>query len=106
MAQRRTFVDKIDHKQAGLSETSLNEKIDKLNNFFHTSRPMHFDKEGRQIIYDGLGLNLKHRLGTFFHWIMLGCYVGAYQYYPIAEAIGFWGVQSIPFYAFGGVGIA
>ena len=75
-----------------MSETALNERVEKLSNVFHTSRPMHFDQEGRQVIYDGLGGNLKHKVGTFFHWAMLGCYVGAYQYYPIASAIGFMGV--------------
>ena len=48
---------------------------------------------------------MKHRLGTIFHWAMLGCYVGAYNYWPIAEAVGYWGIQSLPFYGLGGTAV-
>ena len=48
---------------------------------------------------------MKIRFGMAFHFTMLGCYVGAHNYYPIAQAVGFWGAQAAPFFVLGYIGV-
>ena len=49
------------------------------------------------MIYVGLGDLLSFRLGWLYHYIMFGTGIAAYNYFPIAQAIGFYGQAAGPF---------
>ena len=52
--QKRTFVDKVDHKLKNINEAVLNNMIDEDNQEFKNPSPLEFDRSGRYHVVDGL----------------------------------------------------